>query len=141
MKICPKCKRDLPFEMYCKSKNRHDGLDSWCKDCRKSYRERTKSRILERHKRRRTEVRSVLGDLKTPCEKCGETRPYLIQFHHINPSHKSFNVGGTQTYSDEVLLEERNKCVCLCANCHIEFHYLYGKSPEKPEDALREYLK
>ena len=78
---------------------------------------------------------------KKPCEKCGESRLYLIQFHHIDPQYKSFCIGANSTSKKvEILEKEISKCVCLCSNCHDEFHYFYGNNPEKPVESLSEYL-
>lgn len=30
-------------------------------------------------------------------------------------------------------IEEVEKCVCLCRNCHAEFHFLYGQDAAEPE--------
>ena len=79
---------------------------------------------------------------KHPCEKCGESRLYLIQFHHIDPDTKEFCIGAQATSKTiDVLEREVKKCVCLCSNCHNEFHYFYGAKPKNPVQALEEYLK
>lgn len=49
-KVCSKCKRELPEEMYTKDKYKKDGLRSNCKDCTKKYTEENKERIYEHHK-------------------------------------------------------------------------------------------
>lgn len=36
-KVCSKCKRELPIEMFSKDKNNIDGLHCYCKQCDKSY--------------------------------------------------------------------------------------------------------
>lgn len=78
---------------------------------------------------------------KRPCEKCGENRLYLIQFHHIDPSTKLFCIGASAaSRTDESLEAEVKKCVCLCSNCHDEFHFLYGRNPKDPVESLKEYL-
>ena len=78
---------------------------------------------------------------KHPCEKCGESRLYLIQFHHIDPSTKGFCIGANATSrAPDVLEREIKKCVCLCSNCHDEFHYFYGRKPKDPVGALKQYL-
>lgn len=141
MKVCPKCKRVLAPENFCKDKNRADGLDTWCKDCRKEYRQANRIKIKERHLRIRKENREYLNNNKCKCLKCGEDRPYLIQYHHVDPSEKDFTIGTIGTYSKEHFDREIEKCVCLCANCHIEFHYLYGQNPENPRESLDEYIR
>lgn len=32
-KICSKCKRELPIEMFSKNKRKSDGINCWCKQC------------------------------------------------------------------------------------------------------------
>lgn len=86
-----------------------------------------------------TDTSHTLDKYRYNCEKCGESRLYLIDFHHINPSEKSFTISDGK-HSLKRVAEEVNKCICLCKNCHCEFHYLYGKNPENPLVALNEYL-
>lgn len=96
-----------------------------------------KERILESQKKRRNEFNSKY---KTPCIKCGEKRLLVIEFHHIDPSKKLFTIGDSITRGDEEIKKEIQKCVCLCCNCHREFHYTYGKKPQNPVESLKEYL-
>jgi predicted HNH restriction endonuclease len=44
-------------------------------------------------------------------------------------------------YDDETIDSEIKKCVCLCSNCHKEFHYFYGTKPKQPEKDLEHYLR
>lgn len=37
MKICNKCKQEKPLSEFNKNKSYKDGLDCYCKECRKSY--------------------------------------------------------------------------------------------------------
>jgi hypothetical protein len=47
-----------------------------------------------------------------------------LEFHHINPKEKSFQIcEKLGPYSYEVLLEEVKKCKLLCSNCHRKFHH------------------
>lgn len=119
-KNCSRCGRLLPIECFHKDRKGKDGYKTFCKDCLNKRKEE-----YER--------------LKHPCEKCGENRMYLIQFHHIDPSTKLFDVthGGGKNRN---ISEEVKKCVCLCSNCHDEFHYFYGKVPKYPKESLEEYL-
>ena len=36
-KVCAKCRRELPLSEFTKNKSRRDGLQNWCKSCRKEY--------------------------------------------------------------------------------------------------------
>lgn len=57
------------------------------------------------------------------CEICGYHK-YIgaLQFHHLDPSEKSFRLGDGYTHSWEDFLNETTKCQLLCANCHAELH-------------------
>jgi hypothetical protein len=84
--------------------------------------------------------REFLWTLKEPCVKCGEERKCSIDFHHIDPSKKSFALSSVSHKSEEAVRLEKEKCVCLCKNCHSEFHFIYGRQPSEPIKALEEYL-
>lgn len=105
---------------------------------RKATYEKGKEKWQENDRARR---KAFNQKYKSECAKCGENRLYLIQFHHIDPSTKSFCIGAYSTAkSEEELKAEVSKCVCLCSNCHDEFHFFYGNKPQKPIDSLKEYL-
>lgn len=38
MKICSRCQKQLPLESFTKDKYASDGLDRWCRACKKEYR-------------------------------------------------------------------------------------------------------
>ena len=103
---------------------------------RKSNAEKLKDCIIKRS----INKRQKLDSYKTLCIKCGENRFYLIDFHHIDPSTKCFTIGNSYRCNDEKIKKEVSKCVCLCANCHREFHYFYGVVPNDPINQLAEYL-
>lgn len=135
MKKCCKCKVEKPESEFYKNKKMKDGLDYYCKECRKNqiYANRLDKNYYH-------DNRDFIESLKHPCEKCGEERSYLIQFHHVNPENKKFNLALCGTRSKSTIWAEACKCVCLCSNCHDEFHHIYGKNPEDPGKALMEYL-
>jgi|SRR5436305_4682794 len=73
--------------------------------------------------RRRRKVKEILvAEAGGACALCGYCRhPAALQFHHVDPSTKSFGLGVRGiTRSLEKLREEAAKCVLLCANCHAE---------------------
>jgi len=56
------------------------------------------------------------------CEICGYDKNVgALEFHHIDPSTKSFTISDTQ-HSWEDTLKELDKCILICANCHREIH-------------------
>ena len=52
------------------------------------------------------------------CVECGCTE--TLEFDHIDPSTKSFNIAAGYTKPKETLLVEVAKCQLLCNKCHIE---------------------
>ena len=48
----------------------------------------------------------------------------MLDFHHIDPKQKEFNIGDFKKKSKISILKEIEKCVPLCSNCHREFHHL-----------------
>lgn len=98
--------------------------------------QRENARLNEQKKR--AQLFAIYNEVKTPCVKCGETRLYVIEFHHIDPGEKERTI--SQMRNMDKVREEVKKCVCLCANCHKEFHHIYGIRPADPVNALKEYL-
>ena len=92
-------------------------------------------------KAKRKKVKDNLNNSKPPCEKCGEARGYVLQYHHIDPNTKEFAIGATcGGRKKSRLIAEIKKCICLCANCHKEFHHFYGAKPNNPISDIEEYL-
>lgn len=67
--------------------------------------------------RRRAEIDKLKDQ---PCKRCGgKFPPYVMDFHHIDPTTKKFGIGsGSFRRSLKQLLEEIEKCELYCANCH-----------------------
>ena len=140
MKVCTKCGLEKDESEFYKNARYLNGLMSECKSCKK---ERTKS-WTDAHedyaKELRTRNKTHIDSLKTQCVKCGDKRKYILQFHHINPKNKLFELSDYGTHNIESIDREIEKCVLLCSNCHDEFHWFYGKHPKNPEQALTKYL-
>ena len=92
---------------------------------RKWYRENAQRKIAWQA-RRREELREWFRALKSTmkCQRCPESIPDCLQFHHRDPSQKDLEVstaiGG---WSRERILAEMAKCDVLCANCHLKLHW------------------
>lgn len=80
--------------------------------------------------------KAFIDGQKEKCAKCGETRFYVLDFHHKDASTKEFTIGKLKKGSQDLIQDEINKCITLCANCHREFHHL-----EKTQGlTIEEYL-
>lgn len=64
---------------------------------------------------RRAEALIKLGG---KCVKCGTTEN--LEFDHIDPKTKSFEIGAWGSHSKADLEIELAKCQLLCKSCHIE---------------------
>lgn len=54
------------------------------------------------------------------CAICGYNKSVeALDFHHIDPTQKSFGLGGT-TKAWHIVQAELDKTILLCANCHRE---------------------
>lgn len=78
---------------------------------------------LKEHRRRTKETLVAYKGGK--CEKCGYDKCIeALDFHHIDPSTKSFGISTSNIYRNiDVLKREVDKCILVCANCHREIHY------------------
>lgn len=157
MKLCPTCNIEKDESEFGKNSSTKDGLFYQCKECKREYDRKhynkNREHILQtkreqyhnniehykayhREYDKKRHLRMLA--LRTPCVKCGEDKLYLIDYHHINPKDKLYNVNRVQHCN--VGKEEIKKCVCLCRNCHTEYHYIYGNQPKYPIETLSEYI-
>lgn len=97
---------------------------------------------------RRKSKEKIVYCLGGECQICGYKKCNdALHLHHIDPSTKSFTVGGSRSTENnwEIIKEEIKKCILLCGNCHSEYHNGMIKLPEKyaiySEEKLQEYLK
>jgi len=71
---------------------------------------------------RKDKIKKWFFDFKNQfsCKECGENDIRTLDFDHLNPSEKSFNMGDAlkRGFSLEKILKEATKCQVLCANCH-----------------------
>jgi hypothetical protein len=129
MKRCSRCGQFKPESEFYKNKQTKTGLNGHCKSCH----------IIGVRDKQLTRL-EYFRSRKTACVKCGEDREYVIQFHHIDPTNKKFEISKGSGTSMQKITDELSKCVCLCSNCHLEFHHIYGKQPDDPRTSLMDYL-
>lgn len=56
------------------------------------------------------------------CISCVNADPTVVQWHHLDPSIKSFEIFKQGGISNDKFWDEVLKCVPLCANCHLKIH-------------------
>jgi 5-methylcytosine-specific restriction endonuclease McrA len=134
MKQCTKCYVQKQEDDFFVKDKKTGLLHAQCKQCYKQRRiltykihyKKYREQYLKRARIRRHEKRSEYreGMLKylngKQCVVCNESDPRVLEFDHIDPGDKSFNIsqGVKLGYTwDEILLEIQ-KCQLLCANCH-----------------------
>ena len=70
---------------------------------------------IKAHKhRRRAQLIELLGGY---CVRCGSTE--RLEFDHIDPTTKSFELGSDWTRAWDDLVAEARKCQLLCRPCHV----------------------
>ena len=111
-KVCSLCNKRKPIDEYYKMNGRYM---SFCKECQKEK---------ERIKYAQKQEEFIVYKKTLRCKKCGESRFYLLDFHHRNPEEKDYAISDNSRASLASLEIELEKCDVLCSNCHREWHYL-----------------
>jgi DNA-binding CsgD family transcriptional regulator len=78
----------------------------------------------QRVKKYRQTVKEKLVEYKGgKCEKCSYKRCIAaLDFHHKIPGEKDFGISQFRNLKWKTLLEEVDKCMLVCSNCHREIH-------------------
>lgn len=72
------------------------------------------------------------------CQLCKYDKcPAAMVFHHEDPQEKDFNI--SEVMSWERILQEIDKCILVCANCHAEIHSGYHPAYLVFEDEDRSF--
>ena len=77
------------------------------------------------------------------CSVCGYNEiPQALEFDHIDRSKKKFGMNKAWKYKWSTIMEELEKCVVLCANCHrkktVEDKDYLNNVTKEPEE-VRQY--
>jgi hypothetical protein len=118
-KFCLKCS---PFKSG--NRNQYDPDKRRAGDRYSDYTPERKEQIILSLYKRGLERKSKLIDMSGGCcSLCGynKTRRALT-FHHTDPQTKDFGLSLDNLWSKkwEIILEEYNKCILVCMNCHME---------------------
>lgn len=108
--VCGETKQIADFSSNGKTPKGTPKIKPMCKPCETLGKKTSAKNIL-----------SSLVDMK--CVRCGyDACVSAIEFHHIDPSTKEFNIGSKRIANVDKIRDEISKCVILCANCHREHH-------------------
>lgn len=123
MKICKTCNVEKPLEdFYVKKTAKNTGTITYEAHCKYCY-NRKPSRL--KHK---TDHVATFNIYKanlfcTDCKMSFYQRPWLCDFHHVDPTTKEGAISYMIRYNDKRLKEELAKCIPLCSNCHRTRHH------------------
>jgi len=126
-KYCLEC---IPFGTKIHNPNRHVIQTRKCCLCQKEYQyQRRKGHKAHRCNSCVTVARQIGRKKKSieykggECVCCGYQKYYgALQFHHLDPTVKEYQIGGNCTVAWEKLKKELDKCILVCSICHAEIH-------------------
>ena len=121
-KSCPRCKEGKKISAFCIRGRGKDDYYSYCKPC-----------LSKQKKERHNEEKRLLVEYKGgKCVCCGYDKcNSCLEFHHINPKEKDFNISQRNKRTFEETKKELDKCELVCTICHREIHAGIRKLPEK----------
>ena len=132
-KICSRCNEELPADSkHFASRNDRgkEELQGHCRECQKNYRkthyEQNKEKYIKKAKKYRDTFVEWFTDYKKTlkCEVCGDNRYWVLDFHHKDPKEKDIEVSVlVRRCNKKKLIEEVNKCMVVCSNCHRDIHH------------------
>lgn len=119
MKKCESCNKNLQGNQrkYCSGACKQKAHWYKVKEQRNTYHAQTIRALT-----RKIEFINKLGGC---CTVCGYNKNIsALDFHHINSEQKSFPLDAKRlsNTNKNKLLEELDKCVLICSNCHREHH-------------------
>lgn len=90
------------------------------------YRSKNKDKCNEYSATRRNKIRIQYDEYMKDkiCEHCGYSDKRSLVWHHLDPSVKKNGIVQLigKGHSWGTILEEINKCICVCHNCHNIIH-------------------
>jgi len=96
--------------------------------CSQKCRSKRQANATYENQKTRGKIRKqkMIDKMGGKCSECGYSKCLsALQFHHIDPSTKEFNLDCRRfsNSSQEKLEIEAAKCIILCANCHAKLHW------------------
>lgn len=109
-------KIDKPYKCACGETNPdmfYGNKHTVCSKCHCKY-------TLNKGKQTKAKSIEYKGGKCSICEynRCNTA----LEFHHIDPSKKDLNFKGMRGWAWERVVNELDKCILVCSNCHREIH-------------------
>ena len=130
MNTCTECKQEKPVEEFPWRNKRLGKRNKVCKECgrqrSKHHYNENKQYYFDKAKRHDKLFQEWYKEfmLDKKCENCGEDHWATLDWHHLNGEEKENTISRLRSNtSKRRLLEEVEKCICLCSNCHRILHY------------------
>lgn len=90
-----------------------------------NYKEKSQLRWKTFNKRIRQQVLDIKKQMGAKCSICGyEKYIEILEFHHLDPLKKDFEIGKFYKQDALLLRKEAAKCNLVCPTCHRELHFL-----------------
>lgn len=121
VKSCNICGKEYPLDNFYSNGYSRGGVKKYKPPCKSCYGPKVSVDF-------NLKLKKILADLNVryECALCGYNKNYAaLCFHHLNPDEKDFSISElskTKVITKEVI-NELEKCVVLCANCHAEEHF------------------
>ena len=120
LKICSSCEQEFPLSNFYGNGYTPNGTKKYKSKCKNCFNKVARLNIYNY-------MEEYFGSYS--CKICQYDRcKQAIEFHHINPNEKDYNITDLKSSSKEKVITELEKGILLCANCHRETHY--GLHPE-----------
>lgn len=134
-KICKSCNVEKKLKYFFRSKEGY--YFTYCKSCdslrKREWDKRNPQKYNLQNKIKQEKLKIARRDLiekinkikSKGCSNCGFNKfVECIQFHHLDPLIKEESICEmiSAAKKEKEIMEEINKCILLCANCHMELH-------------------
>lgn len=111
-RICPNCKTEKQITEFYERRDKL-GSSTYCKTCTKDV-----SKL-----RQQTVKQKCIEYKGDKCEICNYNKCQgALEFHHIDPTKKDFTIAHKSHSFNDLIKQELDKCILVCANCHREIH-------------------
>jgi hypothetical protein len=129
-KQCTKCREEKPLAEFPRDRSAKDGLHCYCRLCARAVTKRYEQTTTGAANTRRNNnahkarLQAMIDQIKecVGCQSCkGENVSVALDFHHLVSTEKAFTIS-KHSCGWLRIVDEMNKCVLLCANCHRKVH-------------------